>query len=82
MTLVRSANRPKVLGSDVPAETSASFACDICSRSIEGAPAGRGLLLFPEGNTVRREEPPLCADCAQNIGIAGSARFLVEDEEG
>lgn len=56
--------------------------CDACGNAIEGAPAGHGLLLFPRGDEVRREEPPLCPRCALAIGVTALMRFVEEEEEG
>ncbi len=56
--------------------------CDACSDEIVGEPAGRGLLLFPRGDQVRREEPPLCAKCALAINLTALHRFMEEEEEG
>jgi hypothetical protein len=47
-----------------------------------GAPAGRGLLLFPRGDEVLREEPPLCEKCALAINLTALHRFVEEEEEG
>lgn len=56
--------------------------CDACGASIQGSPAGRGLLLFPRGDKVAYEEPPLCERCAHAIGMAALFRFISEEEEG
>ena len=58
------------------------LACDACGAPISGEPAGYGLLLFPRGDEVRREEPPLCAKCALAIGVTALMRFVEEEEEG
>ncbi|AKF08070.1 hypothetical protein [Sandaracinus amylolyticus] len=60
----------------------AKAACDACSAPIEGEPAARGLLLFPRGEHVEREEPPLCERCAHAIGMTALYRFIEEEEEG
>ncbi|MDQ3035346.1 MAG: hypothetical protein M3Y87_23280 [Myxococcota bacterium] len=56
--------------------------CDACRAPIEGEPAARGLLLFPRGDRVLREEPPLCESCAHAIQITALFRFAEEEEEG
>jgi hypothetical protein len=45
-------------------------------------PAAHGLLLFPRGDKVLREEPPLCEKCAHAIGITALFRFAEEEDEG
>lgn len=56
--------------------------CDACDGPIEGEPAGRGLLLFPRGDEVLREEPPLCERCALAIGMTALMRWEMEEEDG
>lgn len=56
--------------------------CDACGAAIPGEPAGRGLLLFPRGDEVLREEPPLCEACALAIGVTALHRFVEEEDEG
>jgi hypothetical protein len=56
--------------------------CDACSDPIEGEPAGHGLLLFPRGDEVLREEPPLCERCALAIGMTALMRWEMEEEDG
>lgn len=56
--------------------------CDLCGVTIEGEPAGRGLLLFVRGDTLLREEPPLCERCAHGVGVAAMKRWELEDEDG
>ncbi|GAB4214378.1 MAG: hypothetical protein OHK0013_39020 [Sandaracinaceae bacterium] len=56
--------------------------CDACGAAIAGEPAGRGLLLFPRGDEVVREEPPLCEACALAIGVTALHRFAEEEDEG
>jgi hypothetical protein len=60
----------------------ASLTCDACSAPIEGEPAGRGLLLFPRGDRVDREEPPLCERCSHAIEMTALLAFAEEEEEG
>jgi hypothetical protein len=57
-------------------------ACHACGDAIEGEPAGRGLLVFPRGDGVEYEEPPLCERCALAVGITALYRFAEEEEEG
>ena len=56
--------------------------CDACDTVIEGEPAGRGLLVFPRGDDVLREEPPLCDKCALAIGMTALMRWEMEEEDG
>lgn len=56
--------------------------CDACDHPIEGEPAGRGLLVFPRGDTVSFEEPPLCERCAHAIGMAALFRWAEEEDGG
>ena len=59
-----------------------ALVCDACDAPIEGEPAGRGLLVFPRGDTVHYEEPPLCERCALAIGITALWRFAEQEDEG
>jgi hypothetical protein len=54
----------------------------VCADAIEGEPPARGLLVFPRGDRVVREEPPLCERCAHAIGITALVRFAEEEEDG
>ena len=45
-------------------------------------PSGRGLLLFPRGDSVVREEPPLCERCSHAIAMTALFRFDAEEDEG
>jgi hypothetical protein len=56
--------------------------CHACGSDLDGEPAGRGLLVFPRGDGVAYEEPPLCEDCALAIGMTALFRFAEEEEEG
>jgi hypothetical protein len=56
--------------------------CDACNAPIEGEPAGHGLLVFPRGDQVLREEPPLCERCALAIGMTALYRWEMEEEDG
>jgi len=56
--------------------------CDACGTEIEGEPAGHGLLVFPRGDDVLREEPPLCERCAHAISMTALARWEMEEEDG
>jgi hypothetical protein len=38
--------------------------------------------LFPRGDEVVREEPPLCDKCALAINLTALHRFVEEEEEG
>jgi hypothetical protein len=59
-----------------------SYRCDACGTEARGAPAGRGLLVFPRGDEILREEPPLCEKCALAINLTALHRFVEEEEEG
>ena len=56
--------------------------CHACGADLGGEPAGRGLLVFPRGDGVEYEEPPLCESCAHAIGMTALFRFAEEEEEG
>lgn len=71
-----------ILGPAMQRRRPSSTVCDACSAPIEGEPAARGLLLFPRGERVEREEPPLCERCAHAIGMTALYRFIEEEEEG
>lgn len=43
--------------------------CDLCGSVIEGEPVGSGLLVWARGEELRRDEPPLCAQCAASLSI-------------
>lgn len=63
-------------------EQANTYRCDACGQQVRGTPAGRGLLLFPRGDEVLREEPPLCEKCALAINLTALHRFVEEEEEG
>jgi hypothetical protein len=54
--------------------------CDACGKRIEGEPAGHGLYLWTRGDEVRYEEPPLCSQCANAIGLAALAQWELEED--
>lgn len=60
----------------------AAKTCDACSATIYGEPAGHGLLVFPRGDQLAREQPPLCEPCALAIGVTALVRFEEEEDEG
>jgi hypothetical protein len=62
--------------------TSFELECHACNAPIDGEPAGRGLLVFPRGDGVVYEEPPLCRDCAHAIGMVALWRFAEEEDGG
>jgi hypothetical protein len=64
------------------AERNEPVLCDACNTPNEGEPAGAGLLVFPRGDTVLREEPPLCEKCALAIGMTALMRWEMEEEDG
>jgi hypothetical protein len=56
--------------------------CHACDAPIEGEPESRGLLVFPRGDEVVYEEPPLCKRCSHAIGVTALFRFFMEEDEG
>jgi hypothetical protein len=64
------------------AQRASLLSCHACDAPIEGEVAGRGLMVFPRGDGVLREEPPLCERCALAVGITALWRFAEEEEEG
>ncbi len=56
--------------------------CHVCDEPIGGEPGGKGLLVFPRGDTAVYEEPLLCGRCAHAIGMTALWRFAAEEEEG
>ena len=71
-----------ILGAVLPRLRRAAKTCDACSATIDGDPAGHGLLLFPRGDQLAREQPPLCDACALAIGVTALFRFEEEEDEG
>lgn len=65
-----------------PMRTEEPLRCDACDAEIAGEPAGRGLLVFPRGDEVLREEPPLCEACALAIGVTALRLWEMEEEDG
>ena len=61
-------------------DTEPVLECDACDKPIEGEPAGRGLYVWTRGDEVRFEEPPLCARCANAIGLAALAQWELEED--
>ncbi len=59
-----------------------TFECDACGKTVEGEPAGRGLYVWTRGDESRYEEPPLCAHCANAIGLAALAQWELEEDDG
>jgi hypothetical protein len=57
------------------------YECDQCGSSFEGDPAGSGLLVWTRGEEVRREEPPLCKDCAEQLTVGALLKWDLEEEE-
>jgi hypothetical protein len=55
--------------------------CDACGKTIEGEPAGVGLYVWTRGDEVRYEEPPLCSQCANAIGLAAVAQWDIGEDE-
>jgi hypothetical protein len=58
-----------------------TFECDACGKKVEGEPAGSGLYVWTRGDEARYEEPPLCARCANAIGIAALAQWELEEDD-
>ena len=58
----------------------ATFECDACGKSVEGEPSGHGLYVWTRGDEVRYEEPPLCARCANAIGLVALAQWELEED--
>jgi hypothetical protein len=71
---------PPAAGTD-PVRAS-TFECDACGKKVEGEPAGRGLYVWARGDESRYEEPPLCARCANAIGLAALAQWELEEDDG
>jgi hypothetical protein len=68
--------------SDADAVVAPSFECDACGKKVEGEPAGSGLYVWTRGDETRYEEPPLCARCANAIGLAALAQWELEEDDG
>lgn len=58
------------------------YECDACGSLNKGEPAGHGLYVWPRGEEIRYEEPPLCAKCATAINMTALAIWSMEEEEG
>jgi len=58
------------------------LACHVCDAPIDGEPAGYGSLVFPRGDALVEERPPLCPSCARALGAAAYGGWDVEEEEG
>jgi hypothetical protein len=68
------------LASPAGRDTEPVLECDACGKHIEGEPAGHGLYVWTRGDEVRYEEPPLCAQCANAIGLAALAQWELEED--
>lgn len=55
--------------------------CDVCGDEITAA-AGHGEIVSIRGDSVVREDKPLCERCAHVIGMTALFRFAEEEEEG
>jgi hypothetical protein len=64
------------------ASSARTFECDACGKKVQGEPAGRGLYVWARGDESRYEEPPLCARCANAIGLAALAQWELEEDDG
>jgi hypothetical protein len=60
----------------------APLTCHACNDPIEGEAAGSGLLVFPRGDRIHYEEPPLCMRCAHAIGMTALWRWAEEEDGG
>jgi hypothetical protein len=64
--------------------------CDACGAPLPGADdddqgyrvPGEGIYMWTRGDRVRFDKAPLCADCAQAIGVTALGRWEIEEEEG
>ncbi|MBW2527729.1 MAG: hypothetical protein JRI23_26345 [Deltaproteobacteria bacterium] len=63
-------------------EDAEAVRCHVCDGMIRGRPPGAGLLLWTRGDEVRFDSPPLCEECAANVGIAALMRWELEESEG
>jgi hypothetical protein len=57
------------------------LSCDACGKLVAGEHSS-GLLVFPRGDQVVYEEPPLCDQCSVAIGVTALVRWAEEEEEG
>lgn len=64
--------------SEVTSAALSDETCDACGEVLTEPAAGRGLLLFPKGDRMTVEEPPLCESCARAIGLSALMRFGLE----
>jgi hypothetical protein len=65
---------------DTESKPAGTFQCDACGKVVEGEPAGHGLYIWARGDESRYEEPPLCARCANAIGLAALAQWELEED--
>lgn len=65
-----------------PPPITSPVTCHACDAPIEGEPAGHGLLVFPRGDGIHYEQPPLCPECAHAIGITALWRWVEEEDGG
>lgn len=81
--VLASSPTPAVDAADASAEPARppSFECDLCAETFEGPPFGSGLLLWTRGDEIRPEQPPLCEECAQRLGMGALAKWAAEDED-
>jgi hypothetical protein len=73
---------PPSLPQNNDAAPAPTFECDACGKNVEGEPAGHGLYVWTRGDEARYEEPPLCAACANAIGLAALAQWELEEDDG
>ncbi|HEX9296175.1 MAG TPA: hypothetical protein VF881_10075 [Polyangiaceae bacterium] len=74
------ASRFPLISPSSPESKPAPFVCDGCGKSVDGEPAGHGLYVWTRGDEVRYEEPPLCARCANAIGLVALAQWELEED--
>jgi hypothetical protein len=58
-----------------------TYHCDLCDKTCEGQPSGKGLLLWWRGTEMRYDEPPLCEECSSRITLGAMSKWALEDEE-
>ena len=73
---------PPSYSADAEQASLPTFECDACGKKVEGEPAGRGLYVWARGDESRYEEPPLCARCANALGLAALAQWELEEDDG
>jgi hypothetical protein len=66
-------------------EQSEKERCDVCGEIVDpdddDSLASRGLYIWTRGEETRYEEPALCEQCGQALGLAQVRRWQIEDDE-